>query len=280
MREVAIIGAGELGGATAHVLARRDSVRSIRLVDEAGSIAAGKALDIAQAAPIEGFATQVSGVTDVASAAGASVIVIADRVGAGEWRGDEAALLVKRLAQTAPKAVLVCAGASQREVVDRAVRELHLDRKRIFGTASEALTAGGRALCALAINGSPRDVALSIVGNPPEHIVILWESAAVGGVALTSIVDEPARRRLQARIAASWPPGAYALACAAAAAIDVICGRSRRTLTCFIGPDTSAGVRARTVAMPLKLAASGIVEVLEPALSAAEQTALDNAMML
>ena len=135
MREVAIIGAGELGGATAHVLARRDSVRSIRLVDEAGSIAAGKALDIAQAAPIEGFATQVSGVTDVASAAGASVIVIADRVGAGEWRGDEAALLVKRLAQTAPKAVLVCAGASQREVVDRAVRELHLDRKRIFGTA-------------------------------------------------------------------------------------------------------------------------------------------------
>jgi malate dehydrogenase len=280
MREVAIIGAGELGGATAHVLARRDSVRSIRLVDETGSIAAGKALDIAQAAPIEGFATQVSGTTDVASAAGASVIVIADRVGAGEWRGDEAVLLVKRLAQTAPKAVLVCAGASQREVVDRAVRELHHDRKRIFGTASEALTAGGRALCALAVNGSPRDVALSIVGNPPEHTVILWESAAIGGVALSSSIDEPTRRRLQARIAASWPPGAYALACAAAAAIDVMCGRSRRTLTCFIGPDTSAGTRTRTAALPARLGPSGVIDVVNPELSVAERVALNGAMIL
>jgi malate dehydrogenase len=280
MREVAIVGAGDLGGATAHVLARQDSVRAIRLVDETGSIAAGKALDIAQAAPVEGFSTRMSGTTDVASAAGAQVIVIADRADAAEWRGDEGALLVKRLAQLAPKAVLLCAGASQRDLVDRAVRELHLDRQRILGSAPEALVATGRAFCALAVNGSPRDVALSIVGNPPGHTVILWESAVIGGIALTSIVDEPTRRRLQARIAASWPPGPYALACAAAAAIDVMCGRSRRTLTCFVGPDTAAGTRARTAALPLKLGASGVFEVLEPALSAAEQTALDNAMML
>ena len=61
MREVAIVGAGELGGAVAHVLARRDVVRSLVLVDESGRVAAGKALDIAQAAPVEGFATQLTG---------------------------------------------------------------------------------------------------------------------------------------------------------------------------------------------------------------------------
>src|SRR5262245_3871780 len=48
MQEVAIVGAGELGGAVAHVLARRDAVRSIVLADESGRVAAGKALDIAQ----------------------------------------------------------------------------------------------------------------------------------------------------------------------------------------------------------------------------------------
>jgi malate dehydrogenase len=79
MREVAIIGAGELGGEIAHALAAHDVAREIRLIDDAGQVAAGKALDIAQAAPIERFATRLSGSTDLASAEGATLVVIADR---------------------------------------------------------------------------------------------------------------------------------------------------------------------------------------------------------
>src|SRR5436189_4979806 len=145
MQEVAIIGAGELGGALAHVLARTDVARSIRLVDETGSIASGKALDIAQAAPIEGFATQLSGTTDVATAAGASVIVVADRAGGGGPHADEAAQFAKRLARLAPRAVQLWAGASHQDVIDRATRELHLDRTRMFGSAPEAFASGARA---------------------------------------------------------------------------------------------------------------------------------------
>src|SRR6185295_2734319 len=101
MHRVAIIGAGELGGAAAHLLARQDLARSITLVDETGRVAAGKALDIAQAAPIEGFATQLSGTNDASTAAGAEVVILADRVGGGEWQGEDGLLLLKRLAQTA-----------------------------------------------------------------------------------------------------------------------------------------------------------------------------------
>jgi len=280
MREVAILGAGELGGATAHVLARRDIVRSIRLVDEAGSIAAGKALDIAQAAPIEGFSTQMTGAADIASAAGASVIVLADRRGAGEWTGDEGAQLLKRLATMAPRAVLLCAGASAREMIDRAVRELRVARTRVFGSAPEALASGARALSALAANGSPRDVALSLVGNPPGQTVLLWEHATVGGIALTSLLAEPERQRLARRIAASWPPGPYALASAAAAAIDAMSGRTRRTVTCFVGPDISMGERTRTVALPVRLGAAGIERVMLPEMSAKERVALGRAQEL
>jgi malate dehydrogenase len=280
MREVAILGAGELGGAVAHVLARRDIVGSIRLVDEAGSVAAGKALDIAQAAPIEGFATQLRGATDIASAAGASVIVVADRVGAGEWRGDEGAQLLKRLARMAPRAVLLCAAAAQRETIDRAVRELRLDRAHVFGSAPEAFASGARALCALAANGSPQDVALSLVGNPPDHTVFLWEQATIGGVALTSLLSEPERRRLAGRITASWPPGAYTLACAAVAAIEAMSGRTRRTLTCFVGPDTAMGAKTRTGALPVRLGAAGIERVMLPDLSARERVALQSALEL
>src|SRR5258707_873338 len=107
MERVAIIGAGELGGATAHLLARRDLARTITIVDEAGRVAAGKALDIMQAAPIEGFATTLSGATDVSAAAGASIVVLADRAGAGEWQGEDGMLLLKRLMQIDAGAVMI-----------------------------------------------------------------------------------------------------------------------------------------------------------------------------
>ena len=68
MSDIAIVGAGELGGLLAYTLARRNLAAAVRLVDEAGRIAAGKALDIMQAAPIESFATAVSGSNDIATA--------------------------------------------------------------------------------------------------------------------------------------------------------------------------------------------------------------------
>ena len=278
MREVAIIGAGELGGALAHVAARRGVARVVRLVDDKGRIAEGKALDIAQASPVEGFATTLAGSTDASTAAGANVIVLADRAGAAEWQGDEAMQLIQRLIRSAPAAVLVCAGASQREAIDLAARELRVPRTRVFGSAPEALAAGVRALVALAANASPRDVALSVLGVPPAQTVIPWEDATIGGYALTRVIDEPARRRLAARVGALWPPGPYALATAATMVIEAIAGRSRRTASCFVAPDLSAGRRTRTAAMPVRLGPAGIVEVLAPSLSVVEQVALENAM--
>src|SRR5215831_13582208 len=117
MQDVAIVGAGELGGNLAHALARRDVVLSIRLIDGSGTVAAGKALDIMQSAPIGQFATEVSGVPDISYAAGANVIVIADRPGHGEWHGDAAMLLLKQISQFAGRVIVLCAGASQRELV-------------------------------------------------------------------------------------------------------------------------------------------------------------------
>ena len=283
MQRVAIIGAGELGGAVAHALARRDIVRSITLVDDAGRIAAGKALDIAQAAPVEGFATDLAGANDVSMAAGASVVIVADRAGRGEWQGEDALTLLKQLTRTAADAIIVCAGASQRELVERGVGELRIAGARLLGSAPEALAGGARALVALARNGSPRDVSLSVLGVPPDHTVIPWADATMGGFALTRLIDEPSRRRLAARVNALWPPGPYALAAAAAMAVECMAGRSRRMTCCFVAPELfaeGAGTRARTGAMPVRLGPGGIVEVVMPSLSAAESVALDTALQL
>ena len=280
MEEVAIIGAGELGGALAHALARRGVARHVRIVDDHGRAAEGKALDISQAAPVEGFATRVSGGTDVSAAAGAAVIVVADRLETGEWQGDDALRLVHRLAQSAPSAAILCAGAAQRDVIDIAARELRVSRTRVFGSAPEALAAGARALVALAANASPRDVSLSVLGVPPAHIVVPWEDATVGGFALTRVLDEPARRRVASRVAVLWPPGPYALATAAALVVETMAGRSRRTTSCFVAPDLASGRRARTGAMPVRLGPAGIVDVIAPTLNVVERVALDNAIQV
>jgi malate dehydrogenase len=222
----------------------------------------------------------VSGSTDAATAAGANVIVLADRFRGGEWDGEEALALVKRLAASAPHAVILCAGALSRPLVDRAVGELRLARTRILGSAPEALAGGARALVALAGNASPRDVALTVLGAPPSHIVVPWEEATIGGFALTRMLDEPARRGIAARLPALWPPGPYALAAAAAAAIEAMSGRSRRVVSCFVGPDRSAGTKTRAAALPVRLGPSGIAQVVTPTLSNVERVALETAMML
>ena len=280
MQHIAILGAGELGGAAAHALARRDVARRITLIDERGSVAAGKALDIAQAAPVEAFATQLAGANDVSAVAGADLVVVADRDKAGEWTGDGAFILLKRIAEMARGAILVCAGAAGRELVDRAVRDVNMPRLRVIGSAPEALVGGARAMVALALNGSPRDVSLSLLGIPPAQMVIPWSDATAGGFALTRQLNEPTRRRLHDKISALWPPGPFALAAAATHVIASIDGRSRQLACCFVAPDAGDAARARTSAVPVRLGPAGIADVLHPALTTAEKVAVDNAVQL
>jgi malate/lactate dehydrogenase len=174
----------------------------------------------------------------------------------------------------------VCADASHRELVDRGVRELHMPRARLIGSAPEALVAGVRALVAVETGHSASDVSLTAIGVPPSHIVVPWEDATVGGFGLTRVLSEPERRRLDSRVTTLWPPGPYALAVAAAKIIDVVLRRSERLVTCFVAPDDSAGTRMRTAALPVRLGDTGVIDVVLPAMSVRERVQLDNAVLL
>jgi malate dehydrogenase len=280
MFDVAIVGAGELGGTLAHVLARIDVARAIRLIDDAGRIADGKALDIMQSAPLEEFATQVSGANDVTTAAQAEIVFVADRAVGGEWEGDDALMVLERIARSGAHPIVVWAAAGGRAIVERGVRELKFERERLLGSAPEALAAAVRAVVALEARRSPQDVALTVLGVPPAQIVVPWEDATIGGLAASDAFDEPARRRLIARVPPLWPPGPYALAWAAAKTARAIAGQSRQSISAFVGPDDSNGRRSRAAALPVQLDAHGIASVERPRLNNHDRVALDNAMML
>lgn len=291
MRDVAILGAGELGGNLAHLLARSDAAALVRLIDpgpttsggraDASSphLAAGKALDISQAAAVEGFTTPVTGSSDITLAAGAAVLVLADTA-EGEWGDDEGLGLLRHVRHAGSDAFVVCAGASHRVLVERAVRELHVPPHRIVGTAPEALAAAMRALVALETDGSPSNVSLTVFGVPPAQIVIGWEGSSIGGAAGTRVLDEPARRRLTAKAGHLWPPGPHALATVACAAIGAALDHRERLMTCFIGPDDSSGMRTRGAARPVRLGAGGARIENVDALSPRERTDFDSALLL
>ena len=279
MQDVAIVGAGELGGSIAHLLARRDVVRSIRLIDSAASVAAGKALDILQASPIEQFTTSVAGTTDISYAAGASIVVIADRAGRPEWQGDEATLMLKQLSQMASRAIVVCAGASQRELVERGIRDLHYLPRRLFGSAPEALGAALKSVIALETNGSVRDIAAMVLGVPPHQAVISWQTATVAGFAAADVLPEPLRRRIESRLPLLWPPGPHALATAATEVIAAMVGDCHRTFSCFLAPEDQPG-RQRVGALPVTVGPDGIVRKDLPELDPRTRVALETALRL
>jgi malate dehydrogenase len=277
MSFIAILGAGAIGGALAHRLASRARVAEVRLIDGDGTIAQGKALDIQQSSPIEGFGTRVSSATVVEAAAGADVIVLADAARGTEHAGEPGLALVRRLAAIETSAPIVFAGAMQRELMVRAIGELHLDRRRIVGSSPAALESSVRALVALEINGSPSDVQVLVVGVPPQRAVIGWESATASGQPLSAHVPAHRLAAISMRLPSLWPPGPQVLSSAAARVAEALAVGSRRRYSCFVAVDEPSG-RGLIAALPVEFRAGAIERVVRPPLSRQELTQLENAL--
>ncbi len=264
-----ILGAGEIGGALARQLAATDLVSRIVLVDDLGTVAAGKALDVAQSGPVDRYHTVMMGTNDVAAVVGAAMIVFADRAGqpGGEWQGEAGLALLRRVAGLNQSAPLLCAGAAQSGLVERGVNELGIPRTRLFGTGAEALRSAVTAITALEANAAPSDISLSVLGRPPHQVIVPWDEAAIGGRTIPRVLSAAQLARLDARVARLWPPGPYALAAAATRIIRTAITRSPRLHMALVAVTRDQGTPGRSSMMPVTLQPSGIATVVAPALS-------------
>jgi malate dehydrogenase len=279
VHSVVILGAGELGGAVARQLAASDVASRIVLVDESAKIAEGKALDIRQAAPVDGYTTHLSGTADESAVVGADVIVIADRASdSTEWQGDPGVALLQRIAHLNGSAVVLCAGAQQLEVVQRGVRERGINRLRLLGSAPEALRAAVASVTALEARCSPTDVCLTIVGRPPHQAIVPWEDASIAGRRATEVLPPPAITRLDYRLARLWPPGPLTLASAATHVIAAASTRSNRAVCAFVTVTRDEGDQGRAAMLPVQLHSRGIEKVLTPMLTVRDRVRLDGVL--
>ena len=290
MSTIAIIGAGDIGGALAREIAALDLVSRIVIIDDLAGVAAGKALDVAQSGPVDGYHTALSGTSDVAAVVGASAIVIADRAGSGpqalkpsgpqnsEWIDDEGLALLKHVAGLNQRAFIVCAGARQALIIEKGVNEAGLPRLRLFGSAPEALRSAVIAITAVAANAAPADISLSVLGRPPQSVIVPWDEASIAGRCATQVLTAAQLARLEARIARLWPPGSYALAAAAARLVQTALTRSGRVHAAQVAVTRDEGIPGRSATMPVTLHPAGIATLVPPALSARDRVRFETSM--
>lgn len=279
MATVTIFGAGEIGGALARQLAALDLVSRIVLVDDLPTVAAGKALDIAQSGPVDRYHTTMSGTADVAAVVGAAVVVIADTAAPGsEWKDESGLVLVRRVAGLNQQAPIVCAGAGQSALVERGVNELGLSRMRLFGSSPEALRSAVTAVVALEAGAAPADISLSVLGRPPHQIIVPWDEAAIAGRCATQVLSAAQLARLDARIARLWPPAPYTLASAAARIIRTALTRAPRVHAALVAVTRDEGTPGRSAMMPVTLQPSGIASLVAPSLSSRDRVRFETTM--
>lgn len=278
MSLVAIIGAGEIGGAVARALAGRSRIGAIRLIDDKASIAAGKALDLLQSGPINASDVQIDGTSDLSAVSGASAIVLADPLsGAAEWTGEAGLAVLRRLKAAAhlEQSVLICAGAGQSALMQQAFDELALPRRRVIGSAPESLASTARALVALEARAASNQVALMVMGRAPERMVIPWSGASIAGHAAESVLSAPELNRVERRWRGLWPPGPSALGTAAAIFCESVVTGSRRIVSAYVSLDRDNGTRAPVCAWPVSIGPAGLERITMPLLSARDQVIVD-----
>jgi malate dehydrogenase len=279
MTTVAIVGAGDVAGATAQAIASREAARRVLLIDAIQGAAAGKALDIRQAGAVDGFHTTLDGTSDESRLGGCDVCVVADRYGpAGEWRGDEGLALLVRIAPHLGDAPIVFAGTAQVELLSRAATDIPMRRTQLIGSSSDALVSAITAIVAMEAACSPRDVMLTVLGAPPSGFVIPWGEASIGGYAMQRVLSQVQLVRIEARAARLWPPGPYALGAAAARIAGAILSSSRQSFSVLMQLGGEFGVKGRAAALPARLGVHGVVETRVPELDVRQQVRLQVAL--
>jgi malate dehydrogenase len=273
-----IIGAGEIGAALARQLAAQGVVSKITLVDDSGTVAQGKALDIRQAGPIDRYSIPIVGTAALDAAIDTGVIVVADHAQKGEWQDDAGVGLIARLTRFNQQAPIVFAGAHQAAVIERAVQEVAIPRARLFGSAPEAFRSAVCALVALEAGCAAPDVNLTVVGRPPDQIIVPWEDAAIAGRRATDVLSPPAITRIDNRLTRLWPPGPMTLAAGATRAIAAAVTRAPRTISALVVVSREEGALGRAGMLPVTLNPRGVERVMTPTLSVRDRVRLATAL--
>ena len=298
--KIALVGAGQIGGTLA-LLAGLKELGDVVLFDVAEGMPAGKALDIAQAAPVEGFDADCSGANDYAAIAGADVVIVTAGIPRkpGMSRDDLIATnagIVKTvgeaIAKHCPGAFVIVITNPLDAMVWAMQKVSGLPPAKVVGMAGVLDSARFRHFLAEAFDVSVEDVTAFVLGGHGDTMVPLVRYSTVAGIPLPDLVKMGwiTQDKLDAIVQRTRDGGAeivgllktgsafYAPAASAIAMAESYLRDKKRVLPCAAHLTGQYGVDDLYVGVPVVIGAGGVERVVEIALDPDEQAAFDKSV--
>jgi len=294
-KKISIIGAGNVGATCAHWAAAK-ALGDVVLLDIVEGMPQGKALDLAEAAPIEGLDVGLTGTNDYADTAGSDVVVLTSGLPRkpGMSRDDLLAANTKIVAGVAgkvvehsPDAVLIVVSNPLDAMVYVAWKVSGLPARRVVGQAGILDTGRFRAFLAEAIGCSVADIQAMLLGGHGDDMVPLPRYTTVGGVPVTQLLPSETIEAIVARtrkgggeIVGLLKTGSayYAPAAASVQMAEAVLRDRKRLLPCAAYCQREYNVGGCFVGVPCLLGAAGVEKVVEIDLTAEERAAFNGSV--
>jgi malate dehydrogenase len=289
---VTVIGAGNVGATTAQRIAEA-GLADVVLVDIVEGLPQGKALDLAEAAPVLGHDMRVRGTNDYADTAGSDVIVVTSGLARqpGMSRDDLMARnagivrsVVGAAAAQSPDAILVVVTNPLDAMCHVALQASGFPARRVVGMAGVLDSARFRSFIAEELGVSVTNTHAFVLGGHGDTMVPLPRYSTVGGVPITELMTP---ERIEALVQRTRDGGAeivallktgsafYAPAASTAQMVDAILNDRHMILPCAALLEGQYGVDGLFVGVPVRLGRAGIEEIVEIALTEPERAAFD-----
>lgn len=291
--KVTVVGAGNVGSTVANVLAHKDIVDEVVLLDLKGDMARGKALDSWQQAPIDYYSTKLTGTDNYKDTAKSDIVVITAGIPRrpGMSRDDLISTNAKIVTAVTSSILkksrnpIIIIVSNPLDVMTYAAHVgSKLDRTRVFGMAGILDTARYRAFLATEIGVSPKDIQALLMGGHGDTMVPLPRYTTVAGIPVTELVE---RDRLKAIVERTKKGGGelvklmgtsawYAPGAAAAQMVEAIVKNENRIFPCCVALNGEYGLKNVYLGVPVTLNRNGIGKILEVNLNKREQKLLHN----
>ncbi|MBX6424005.1 malate dehydrogenase [Thermosulfurimonas sp. F29] len=292
MAKLCIIGAGAVGTAAAHWAAVKAVAEEIVLIDIVPDLARGKALDIAQSAPVYGFSCRVWGTEDFGALKGSDVVILTAGRPRKPGMSREDLLrtnleVVRSCAEAvrdlAPESILIVVTNPIDAMVYAAFRTTGFPRNRVLGMAGVLDSARYRYFIAEALGVSPRDVQALVMGIHGDHMLPLTRLANVAGIPVTDLLPPEKiseiveRTRKGGGEIVSYLKTGSAFTCPGLAAVEMagaVLRDEKRVFTCSVWLEGEFGFSEVFIGVPVVLGAGGLERVLTFELTEEERKAL------
>ncbi len=288
-RKISIIGAGFVGATAAHWAAEKE-LGDIVLVDILEGIPFGKALDLFEASPIEGFDAKVIGTNGYEETKNSDVVVITSGVPRKPGMSREDLLetnkkiiesVVAKVIEASPGAILVMVANPLDTMTYLALKRSGFPKERVMGMAGILDTARFKSFIAMELNVSVEDIQTLILGGHGDEMVPLPRYTTISGIPLSVLLPKEKIDRLVDRarkgggeIVNLLKTGSafYAPSAAAIQMVEAILKDKKRILPCCVYLDGEYGLKDICFGVPVKLGARGVESIIELELTAEEKT--------